>query len=94
MKYVIDLDVTPVDLNGASLDETFGKVVAQHVLANSAEGPPLKCWEWAQTLYQSKPLSLDTTDFEMFKSLVMSSRAITNLVKGQLHPLLAAVKAE
>jgi len=67
---------------GQPTNETYGQVIATNVLWQAAKGDALKLSGWARTLYDNKPITIDSADFETLYQLVEKSEVITNYIKG------------
>lgn len=62
--------------------ESYGQAIANYVLARSTKGPAMKFMSWANTLQANKPISLDKTDFELFRKTVEETEVLFNFVKA------------
>lgn len=76
-KEITDVSATPP----ASVQ--MNKLLAQ-ALANAAEGPALKFYEWSKALYKDGKLPLDSTDADILKAFIEGHKSLTNLAKGQM----------
>ncbi len=83
----INLNKRFLNLDGTEAAEasapTQGQLVAQ-VLANQTKGNSIKLLDWAMSLHQNKPITLDDADHGTLVSLIESTEALPALSKGQI----------
>ena len=88
MQKKINFNTPLLALNGLPLTEgskeiTLGAILAP-AIAQQTKGDALKLYSWAITIYKNEDLTLDKSDQNTLKDLIISNDSITVLVKAQL----------
>ncbi|MCO5254217.1 MAG: S49 family peptidase [Bacteroidetes bacterium] len=94
---ILDLAGKPIEGISESIGQTVASVIANFTNTDALKKQgvnveTLKIYEWAKTLYTNKELSLDSSDFEVFKSLVEHTPQLSPLVRGQVREILNKLK--
>lgn len=76
--------VPPIDKKAGEL---FAEILATHT---SEVIPPLKAWEYAQKLNETKKLKdVSTEDVDLLKRFVLSLKGVSNMISAQLLQVLS-----
>jgi len=86
MKY--NFNVPFLALDGSTVHENQGKMLAHEMANGVSNTDPLKFWELAVLLNKGEEVELDTQDKEMVEKFIKSSTKLTNAGKAQLLKVL------
>ena len=82
----IDLNKPLVSLETSEINQTIGSIVSS-MLACSRDttgAMAIKYWEWANLLYQEKPLVIDNADLKSLKGFIEGHKEIMAFAKAQV----------
>ena len=82
----LDFNIKPPAVGGEEIKTTLAEVLAVELLRSSSqkEDEILKFFSWGMALTKGEVIDLDKADQKKLSELIVSSKQLTNFLKGNL----------